>query len=322
VHYTPCLWLPDAHSQTIYPATLAPKPRVAYQRERWETPDGDFIDLDWVASTFKAREQPLVVLFHGLEGSSGSHYARALMASCETRGWRAVVCHFRGCSGEPNRLARAYHSGDSAEADWVLARLAQEHCNKGQALFAAGVSLGGNMLAKYLGEQERHTPVRAAAIVSAPLDLHAGAMSLASGFNRLYTQNFLTTLKRKSLEKWARFPDAFDKDKMLAARDFFDFDGAVTAPLHGFSSAMDYWTRSSCKPFLASIAIPCLVLNARNDPFLPAYHLPTQKEVSASVLLEQPAKGGHTGFLTGPPPGRLTWLSERLLQFFEASSYG
>ncbi len=322
MHFEPSWWLPDAHSQTIFPATFAPKPKVSLRRERWETPDCDFIDLDWVASTSDAQAQPLVALFHGLEGSSDSHYARALLDSCEKRGWRAVVCHFRGCSGEPNRLSRAYHSGDSAEAAWVLARLAKEHCTQGQALFAAGVSLGGNVLAKYLGEQEQTTPVRAAAVVSAPVDLHAGAVSLARGFNRIYTQNFLTTLKRKSLEKWARFPHSFDKEKMLAAQDFFDFDGAVTAPLHGFSSAMDYWNRSSCKPFLAGIAVPCLVLNARNDPFLPAHYLPTPKEVSASVLLEQPARGGHTGFLTGPPPGRLSWLSERLLHFFESNLHG
>jgi uncharacterized protein len=295
---------------------------VAYARERWDTPDRDFIDLDWVAGTRAAHKAPLLVLFHGLEGSSDSHYARALMASCERRGWRAVVSHFRGCSGTPNRLARAYHSGDSAEAAWVLERLHREHCTQGQALFAAGVSLGGNVLAKYLGEQEQATPLRAAAVVSAPIDLQAGAMRLAQGFNRIYTKNFLTTLKHKSLEKLERFPDAFDKHKMLAARDFFDFDGHVTAPLHGFSGAKDYWQKSSCGQFLAAIAVPCLVLNARNDPFLPEHCLPQVKDVSASVLLEQPAKGGHTGFLTGPPPGQLSWLSERLLHFFASHMHG
>jgi uncharacterized protein len=314
--------LPDAHSQTIFPATLAPKPKVAYQRERWDTPDGDFIDLDWVASTRGVDNAPLLVLFHGLEGSSNSHYARALMAACERRGWRALVSHFRGCSGSPNRLARAYHSGDSAEARWVLDRLHRTHCSQGQALFAAGVSLGGNVLAKYLGEQEHATPVRAAAAVSAPIDLQAGAMRLAQGFNRIYTNNFLTTLKRKSLEKLERFPDAFDRQKMLAARDFYDFDGHVTAPLHGFAGAQDYWQKSSCGPYLASIAVPCLVLNARNDPFLPEQYLPQQKDVSAKVVLEQPAKGGHTGFLTGPPPGQLSWLAERLLHFFATYQHG
>jgi uncharacterized protein len=308
-------WLPEGHSQTIFPALAAPKPLVSYQRERWDTPDGDFIDLDWVASTKANTSSPLVVLFHGLEGSSQSHYARALMAACEARGWRGVVSHFRGCSGQLNRLPRAYHSGDSQEIAWVLNQLKARHAPN-TSLFASGVSLGGNALAKHLGEAKEATVVTRAAVVSAPVNLHAGAQALSRGFNLIYTHNFLTTLKKKSLEKWHLFPGCFDKEKMLASTDFFGFDEHVTAPLHGFGSAMEYWQRSSCGPYLKHITVPTLVLNARNDPFLPAENLPSITEVSKHVVLEQPASGGHVGFLVGAPPGQLQWLSARILAHF------
>ena len=304
-------WLRNRHLQTIWPAVVLRPPRIGYRRERWTTPDGDFIDLDWVGPAPAAGEQarPLVALFHGLEGSSASHYARALMATVQSRGWRGVVVHWRGCSGEPNRLARAYHSGDSAEVDWVLRRLRPD--------FAAGISLGGNALLKWLGEQGSAAAfIRAAAGVSAPHDLHAGAIALASGVNRIYCHNFLVTLKRKSLAKLDLFPGLYDRRQLLAARDFFAFDALVTAPLHGFASAIDYWTRSSCRQFLGGIRVPTLVLNARNDPFLPATALATRHDAAPAVRLEYPAHGGHAGFPQGTPPGRADWLPRRLMEFF------
>jgi predicted alpha/beta-fold hydrolase len=222
-------------------------------------------------------------------------------------GWRGVVVHWRGCSGEPNLLARAYHSGDSAEIDWILRRLRPD--------FAAGVSLGANVLLKWLGEQgSRADFIRAAAGVSAPQDLHAGAVALSRGFNRLYCLHFLVTLKRKSLLKLDCFPDLYDRRTVSAARDFFDFDDVVTAPLHGFANAMDYWTRSSCRQFLGDVAVPTLVLNARNDPFLPESALAGPSEVSRHVLLDYPAAGGHVGFLHGRVAG--AWLPQRLVGFF------
>ena len=288
-----------------------------YVRERWETPDGDFIDLDWTAAPSNApdaaprdRGSPLVALFHGLEGSSASPYARALMRAVVDRGWQGVVVHWRGCSGEPNRLARAYHSGDSAEVDWILRRLRPD--------FVAGVSLGANAMLKWLGEQGGAASfIRAAVGVSPPQDLEAGAMALARGFNRAYCWHFLVTLKRKSEAKLLHFPGAFDRQRMLAAKTFFDFDGAVTAPLHGFSSAQDYWTRSSCRPWLAGIQVPTVVINARNDPFLPASALARPEAVSPAVELDYPAHGGHVGFASGPPPGRAEWLPSRILEHFE-----
>ena len=311
-------WLRGGHAQTIWPALLAPRPAVRLRRERWASPDGDFVDLDWADGTGPPAPggRPLLALFHGLEGNSDSHYARVLTAHAAARGWDAVVIHFRGCSGEANRLPRAYHSGDSDEADWILRRLAAA---RGPApLAAAGVSLGGNVLLKWLGERGADARfVAAAAAVSPPQDLHAGAIALSRGFNRVYTAHFLRTLRRKSLAMLERHPGLFDRAAVAASRDFFDFDGLVTAPLHGFASAVDYWTRSSCRPFLGGVEVPTLVVNALNDPFLPASALARPDEVSRAVRLEYPAEGGHVGFLVGPPPGRLDWLPRRLFAHFD-----
>ena len=311
---------------------LAPRPAVHLRRERWEAPDGDFVDVDFLdridlvgggdpagrgePAAGEARS-PLLVLFHGLEGSSASHYARALMAEAARRGWRGAVVHFRTCSGELNRLPRFYHSGDSDEIDWTLRRFAREHAHGGP-LYAIGVSLGGNALLKWLGERGHEAAFVAAAVaLSPPHDLHAGATVLASGFSRLYTASFLKTLKAKCEAKARLHPGAIDLPRMRAARDFFAFDGAVTAPLHGFRDALDYWTRSSCKPFLRGIAVPTLVINALNDPFQPAWALARRHEASPSVRLEYPREGGHVGFLTDGLPGRFGWVPRRAFEFLQ-----
>jgi len=326
-------WLPGPHAQTIWPAVVAPRERVSYRRERWLAPDGDFIAVDFAgsgglgglggaggAAAAVASDgddpRPLVVLFHGLEGDSSSHYATALMAHTLRRGWRGAVAHFRGCAGELNEAPRAYHSGDSEEIDWVLRRFKSDHARRSQ-LFAVGVSLGGNALAKWLGERGSDAAfVDAAAAVSAPQDLLAGAIALSRGFNRVYTANFLKTLKRKSLAKLAQHPGLFDRERMLAARDFFDFDDAVTAPMHGFRGCYDYWEKSSSRQFLHGIRVPTLIVNARNDPFLPQSALAGPLEVSPSVTLDYPDEGGHVGFASGRFPGRFDWMPRRLLEFF------
>ena len=299
-------WLPGGHLQTIVPA-LARAPRVRLRRERWETPDGDFIDLDWTEPT--SRAAPLLALFHGLEGSSASHYVCSIAAEALARGWRCVVPHFRGCSGELNRLARAYHSGDSAEIAWILERLGAD--------FAAGISLGGNALLKHLGEAGKEARVKRAAAVSAPLDLAAAGGALDRGLCRLlYTRMFLGTLREKSVLKHARFPGAFDLARGRAATTFWEFDDAVTAPLHGFAGADDYWARSSSGPWLSGVRVPTLVLNARNDPFMPAAALDalqSRRDIPAHVTLEFPRSGGHAGF-----PGRRGWLARRVLDFLAA----
>ncbi|MGH8700967.1 MAG: YheT family hydrolase [Burkholderiales bacterium] len=316
------LWLPGGHAQTLYAALAAPRPRVAYRRERWDTPDGDFIDLDGVeegdrGSSVEGRgEAPLVALFHGLEGSSRSHYALALMAAVRDRGWRGVVVHFRGCGGEVNRLPRAYHSGDSAEVDWVLRRLKRSS----PALHAVGVSLGGNALLKWLGETGASATqvVNRAVAVSAPVDLKAAGNALDRGFNRVYVRHFLASMKRKALAKLLHYPGLYDAARVRVAYTLREFDDTVTAPLHGFASVDDYWARASAKPWLRGIEVPVLMVNARDDPFLPASALPAPHEVAPSVLLEQPEQGGHVGFVSGPLPGNLDWLPSRVLEFFGA----
>jgi predicted alpha/beta-fold hydrolase len=304
-------WLPSGHLQTIYPALCARKPAVAYRRERWDSCDGDFVDIDFVDGDLG---KPFVVLFHGLEGSSDSHYARSLMAALAARGWSGAVPHFRGCSGEPNRAPRFYHSGDAPEIDWIVRRLRERATGK---LYAAGVSLGGNALLRWLGESQHQAEiVDAACSVSAPLDLARGGESLSSGLNMLYTRMFLQTLKPKCLAKLEQFPGLFDREALLSARDLYAFDNVVTAPLHGYRDTDDYWDRASAKHILHDITVPTLVLNARNDPFLPAIHLP--RTASNAVRLEYPEHGGHVGFAAGSLPGRIDWLPRRLLHFLDS----
>lgn len=301
-------WLPGGHAQTIWPA-LRPPPRAPLARERWDTPDGDFIDVDFAGPAGPVS----IVLFHGLEGGSDSHYARDLAAECVRRGLRLAIPHWRGCSGEPNRTRRAYHSGDSEEVDWILRRL---HVPD-STLLAVGVSLGGNALLKWLGERGADAVrlVRRAAAVSAPIDLPAAGAALDRGLNRLiYTRFFLSTLKPKTLAKLEVFPDLCDPALVRRARTFREFDNVVTAPLHGFRDVDHYWTSAASGPYLGSIRVPTLLLNARNDPFLPEQALvAAARNASADVLLEFPATGGHVGFMTGAFPGRHGWLTRRVL---------
>jgi hypothetical protein len=312
--YEPVRWLPHAHLQTIYAALFAHAPEVAYRRERWDTPDGDFVDVDFVEGP---RDAPSVHLFHGLEGSSRSRYARMLMHAVRARGWRGSVLNFRGCSGEPNRRPRAYHSGDSEEVDWVLRRMRERLGNA--PLHPVGVSMGGNALLKWLGERgdEAKSLAARAAAVSAPMDLMAGGDALGQGFAMVYTRHFLASLKRKSRIAAGRFPGLHDDAAVQRSRTLRDFDNVFTAPVHGFRDTDDYWTRASSKPWLAAIRVPTLVLNARDDPFMPESALPTEREVSDAVMLEFPPRGGHVGFVSGGFPGTIAWLPKRLLHFFE-----
>lgn len=307
-------WLPGGHLQTIYPATCMRKPEVLYRRERWTTPDHDFIDIDFMRGD---PGQPFAVLFHGLEGSSDSHYCRAMMAHWQSLGWSGAVVHFRGCSGEANLAPRFYHSGDAAEIDWVLRRLrtvAEATCSS--EFFAIGVSLGGNALLRWLGESQHSAEfVDAACAISAPLDLAGGGAALSSGVNLIYTRMFLQSLKPKCLHKLEQFPGLFDRDQLMQARDLYAFDNIVTAPLHGYRNTDDYWNRASAKHVLNDITVPTLVLNAKNDPFLPAHHLPDS--ASANVTLDYPDTGGHVGFATGMLPGQLDWLPQRVVRFFD-----
>ncbi len=314
MNYLSPRWLPGGHLQTIYPAIYLAKPEVNFRRERWATPDGDFIDVDFVDGE---PGLPFVVLFHGLEGSSDSHYARSLMALLKSKRWSGAVPHFRGCSGELNQAPRFYHSGDAEEIGWVIRKLQTSYRNNNPdgKFFACGVSLGGNALLRWLGESQQQAHiVDAACAISAPLDLAAGGAALSSGFNMIYTRNFLQTLKPKCLKKLDQFPHLFDREKLLGARNLYEFDNVVTAPLHGYRDTNDYWHRASAKHILEDISVTTLVLNAQNDPFLPAQYLP--RKASSHVTLEYPKQGGHVGFISGALPGNLNWLSNKIIHFF------
>ncbi|MDE2402563.1 MAG: alpha/beta fold hydrolase [Burkholderiales bacterium] len=307
--------------QTIWPALFSrvhgqPLPvAVPYERQRWDAPDGDFIDVDVLSAMGRAQtalpERPLLVLFHGLEGASGSHYALAFAHWAQAQGWDYAVPHFRGCSGELNRRPRSYHSGDFAEADWVLRRFAREHSGP---VVTVGMSLGGNVLLRWAQEagSQARTVVRAVAAVSSPLDLAAAGQAIGQGFNRqVYNRMFLQSLKPKALAKLQQFPGLFDEAALRASRDLYEFDNAFTAPVHGFAGTDDYWARCSAKPRLREITgLPVLVVNAANDPFVPAASLPGPHEVGSWVTLWQPMEGGHVGFPAGRLPGHVASLPE------------
>lgn len=313
-------WLPGGHLQTIWGARVSrahPAGQVPrWRRERWDTPDGDFVDVDFLDGLPEQAapgRAPLLVMFHGLEGSSEGPYARAFAHWARAQGQAMVVPHFRGCSGELNRAPRAYHSGDHEEIGWLLRRLRERH---GAPVEAVGISLGGNALLRWAQEHgdSAALDVRCAAAVCSPLDLAAGGQALGRGFaRRVYTPMFLRTMKPKALAKLAQHPGLFDRERLLAARDLYEFDNVFTAPLHGFRDTDDYWTRASAKPRLADIRIPALALNALNDPFVPAASLPRPGEVGRHVTLWQPPHGGHVGFVGGALPGTLAPLPEAVM---------
>lgn len=355
---TPCpapYWLRGGHLQTIYSTTLNRYRRICFVRERVDTTDGDFIDFDWTAPgllpdraaddvPIKAdpglrhtaawrwindhdREQlqspagsNALILFHGLEGSSASHYAQAIAHHFRIRGWSVVVAHFRSCSGFPNRLVRAYHSGDTADVgfmlDTVRSRLPDARWH------AMGVSLGGNALLKYLGRHAPHTQwLHACAAVSVPLDLTASGSRLSDSTSGrlLYTRHFLKTMRAKLVHKARQFPDVIDSRRLAGIASLREFDDLYTAPVHGYADVAHYWSQASSRPWLGRIAVPTLVLNARNDPFVPESSLPGINECSPTVLLHQPTQGGHAGFVTGRFPGTLDWLPQRLQHYFETA---
>ena len=317
-------WLPGGHLQTIWSARLArhhvdasdPPP---FRRERWTTPDGDFIDADWldVGPAFPP-DAPLLVMFHGLEGNRESPYVQAHADLARRRGWGFVLPHFRGCSGELNRAPRAYHSGDHVEIGWMLDQVRARHTGP---LHAVGVSLGGNALLRWAEEQGHAagTVVRSLAAICSPIDLAAGGHALGRGFaRRVYTPMFLRTMKPKALAKLAQHPGLFDRERLLAARTLHDFDDVFTAPLHGFRDADDYWARASALPGLGDIRLPSLLVHALNDPFVPAASLPRRPPPGGHVRLWQTGSGGHVGFADGGFPGHVLSLPSRVLDWLAA----
>lgn len=338
--YKAPFWLPGGHLQTIFASLLSNGSQIEYRRERWELNDGDFIDVDWAdaspeknlttmldeqsaftespASKHVDQKKPVVVIFHGLEGNSQSQYAKSLIGAALSKGWYGAVIHFRGCSGEPNRLPRSYYAGDSQDIDTMLSHVRSKYPDN--PIYAVGYSLGGNALLKWLGELGSSSTlnIAKAVAVSAPIDLKASAVSLDSGLNRiLYTPMFVDSMRPKALELSKRFPGLLNDKLINHAKTIHDIDNAVTSVLYGAADASDYYSKNASKPFLKNIRLPTLIINAKNDPFMPAKFLPTADEVSESVTLDYQEEGGHVGFYSPFVNNKDGWLPSRIIEFLE-----
>ncbi len=318
--FKPAWWLRNPHLQTLWAALLRPKIKLSIRSERLELADGDFLDLAWVGGGFGPR----VLILHGLNGSIGSPYARGILQAINNRGWRGVFMHFRGCSGEPNRLAQSYHSGETRDLQAVITELIHREPNS--PLFAIGYSLGGNVLLKWLGEigeSNVDSPLKAAVAVSIPFELAKTAEHLKTGFSRLYQWHLLRELSAYHHRKFKDLPkpSAINDVDVTQLKTFWEFDNAITAPLHGFKNANDYYEKSSSRQYLAKIKTPTLILHARDDPFTTLNALPKVHEVSKHVSLEFSEDGGHVGFISGKYPWKpIYWLEERIMDYLESYS--
>ncbi|MBP9763692.1 MAG: hydrolase [Gammaproteobacteria bacterium] len=318
--FKPAWWLRNPHLQTLWAALLRPKIKLSIRSERLELADGDFLDLAWVGGGFGPR----VLILHGLNGNIGSPYARGILQAINNRGWRGVFMHFRGCSGEPNRLAQSYHSGETRDLQAVITELIHREPNS--PLFAIGYSLGGNVLLKWLGEigeSNVDSPLKAAVAVSIPFELAKTAEHLKTGFSRLYQWHLLRELSAYHHRKFKDLPkpSAINHVDVTQLKTFWEFDNAITAPLHGFKNADDYYEKSSSRQYLAKIKTPTLILHARNDPFTTLNALPEVHEVSKHVSLEFSEDGGHVGFVSGKYPWKpIYWLEERIMDYLESYS--
>ena len=312
--YRPPWWYRGRHLQTLWGPLLRRGRSPALRRERVETPDGDFVDLDWLAG--RDRGAPLVVILHGLEGSFRSHYVSGLLRELAEAGWRGLVVNFRSCGGEVNRSRRMYHSGDTEDLEFIISRLTAREPDLRLGL--VGVSLGGNVALKWLAERGEDAPaqVAGAVAISTPFNLAACAAALDRGLNRtLYTVNFLSTMKIKLDKKAKIYEGVLDLPAARKAKTFAEYDRLVTAPLGGFANERDYWARSSSGPLLTQIRRPTLLINALNDPFIPAVTLP-RAVIAKSRWLEAAfvAEGGHAGFLAGAS-GKRSWAEARAVAF-------
>jgi predicted alpha/beta-fold hydrolase len=303
--------------RTLWGRFVRRPPVVHTRREQWETPDGDVLDVDRLDAP--RPDAPRLVLLHGLEGTARSHYARGMLAEARKRGWGADFLLFRSCGGALNRTRRFYHSGDTGDLDLVVTRI--RHAFPNSPIVLAGFSLGGNVLLKWLAEH-RDDAIHAAAAISVPFDLARGARHIDKGFARVYQANFIASLKRKVYAKLERFPDLVDRQKLDAVRSIIEFDDLLTAPLHGFADADDYYTRSSALKVLKDVRVPTLLLSAMDDPFLPAAVLDDVRAVAQknqALHVEFVERGGHVGFVSGTVPWRPVYYAEQRVTAFLAS---
>ena len=315
-------WLQNPHAQTMYPSLpWACRSRPALRRETLELPDGDITAVDWLTEAEALPDSaPLLVILHGLEGSADSSYARMLMAIAFERGWRPCVLHFRDCGDYRNRLPRRYHAGETNDLRYLLNELQRQREASGNPgpLLAAGYSLGGNVLLKYLGESKSETPLAAATAVCVPLNLHICAKALDTGFSKHYQSYLLKRMKKAVTRKFDRHTAAFDWHRAMNAETFAEFDDCVTAPLHGFDGKNDYYDRCSSVHFLSTVARPTLIINSLDDPFMTPEVLPGADRLSEDVTLEISRQGGHVGFVDGGSPWKPTfYLPGRIIEFLE-----
>jgi predicted alpha/beta-fold hydrolase len=317
--FRPARWLRNRHLQTIWPSLPLPGiPRPKLVRETLELPDGDVTVIDWLTDLPQTdQSSPLLIVLHGLESSAKSTYARQLLHAAGAHGWRAAVLHFRDCGDYCNRLPRRYHAGETQDLRYLLDKLRRD--GHSGPLVAAGFSLGGNVLLKYLGESGDETPLVAGVAVSVPLNLHVASIALSRGFSRVYQRYLLRRMKRSIRRKFNRFTAAFDWERALKARTFAEFDDAVTAPLHGFLNKDDYYDRCSSARYLDRITRPTLIVNALDDPFMTPDVVPDEGIVSDAVTLELSEAGGHVGFIEGGPPWHPRYyLPRRIIRFLES----
>ena len=313
--FKPAWWLPGPHLQTLFPHVFRNRPAPPLQRERVELSDGDFIDLDWTGE----HDSPLVLLLHGLEGSVRSHYAAGLMNALNACGYQVVMLNFRGCSGEPNRLIRSYHSGETGDLDTVVNLLAQRFPQR--PLYGVGISLGGNVLLKWLGENPDQKLVLKATAISVPFLLNTAALRLQRGFSCFYQAYLLRKLRASTREKAQRMELPIDTRSLYRLKTFRQFDNHVTAPLHGFRDVDDYYERCSSRAFIKRIQTPTLILHALDDPFMTPGAIPSADEQGPGVLLEISKRGGHVGFVGGKWPWKPHyWLDERVCRWFGKTS--
>jgi predicted alpha/beta-fold hydrolase len=306
--YRPPWGLANGHLQTILPVLFRRVATITCERERIETPDGDFLDLDWNRDH---RSDSLVIITHGLEGNSANTSVQGMASAFHRVGWDTLAWNLRGCSGELNHLLRTYHSGAWEDLQCVITHAAGPYRN----IALVGFSIGGNLTLKYLGDHGSsiHPSVKGSVAFSVPCDLASSAMVLESRINSIYMNHFMRDLRRKIREKAATFPDGISTQGLDRIRTFREFDGAYTAPLNGFLSAEDYWAKASSKPSLAGITIPTLLVNALNDPFLGPECFPREEaEANPHLHLELPESGGHLGFLT---LGKEYWSETRAVEF-------
>lgn len=312
-HFKPAWWLPGSHLQTLWPI-FRRKKRFPIQNERLELLDGDFLDLGWVGE----GSGPIILILHGLNGSIQSHYVNGLLHAILKQGWRGVLMHFRGCSDEPNRLARSYHSGETNDLKTVIEVLLKRHPNV--PLFVVGYSLGGNVLLKALGTREIHPLVKAAVAISVPFELAKTADYMCQGPSRFYQWYLVRELITQYQKKFKHTRSLLNGD-IRPFKTFWEFDHHVTAPLHDFKDAADYYQKSSSRQYLKNIEIPTLIIHAKDDPFTDLSSLPELHEVSANVSLAFSRNGGHVGFVSGIYPWRpIYWLEQKILGFIAEHS--